>query len=117
MLTLILAAMDTVEAQQPTKIPRIGYLATRNIPTSTTPDPAADAFQQGLRELGYVQGKNILVEYRYAGGSSEDRIQDLVAETLRLKVDVLVSPAASVIRTAKQATKAIPIVMVITADP
>ena len=74
--TLILAAMDTVEAQQPTKMPRIGYLATRNSPTSTTPDPAADAFQQGLRDLGYVEGKNILVEYRYAGGSSEDRIQD-----------------------------------------
>ena len=92
LMLLILAAVHTVEAQQATKIPRIGYLATRNIPTSTTPDPAADAFQQGLRELGYVQGKNILVEYRYAGGTSEDRIQDLVAEIVQLKVDVLVSP-------------------------
>ena len=117
LMLLILAAVDTVEAQQATKIPRIGYLATRNIPTSTTPDPAADAFQQGLRELGYVQGKNILVEYRYARGTSEDRIQDLVAEIVQLKVDVLVSPATSVIRAAKQATKMIPIVMVITADP
>ena len=117
LMLLILAAVHTVEAQQATKIPRIGYLATRNIPTSTTPDPAADAFQQGLRELGYVQGKNILVEYRYAGGTSEDRIQDLVAEIIQLKVDVLVSPSTSVIRAAKQATKMIPIVMVITADP
>ena len=106
-----------VEAQQPAKIPRIAYLATRNTPTSATPDPAADAFQQGLRELGYVQGKNILVEYRYAGGTSEDRIQNIVAEVVQLKVDVLVSPATSVIRAAKQATKTTPIVMVITADP
>jgi putative ABC transport system substrate-binding protein len=117
LMLLILAAVHTVEAQQATKIPRIGYLATRNIPTSTTPDPAADAFQQGLRELGYVQGKNILVEYRYAGGTSEDRIQGLVAEIMQLKVDVLISPATSVIRAAKQATKVIPIVIVITADP
>jgi putative tryptophan/tyrosine transport system substrate-binding protein len=117
LMLLILAAVHTVEAQQSMKIPRIGYLATRNIPTSTTPDPAADAFQQGLRELGYVQGKNILVEYRYAGGTSEDRIQGLVAEIMQLKVDVLISPATSVIRAAKQATKVIPIVMVITADP
>ena len=116
LMLLILAAVHTVEAQQ-AKIPRIGYLVTRNIPTSTTPDPAADAFQQGLRELGYVQGKNILVEYRYAGGTSEDRIQGLVAEIMQLKVDVLVSPSTSVIRAAKQATKVIPIVMVITADP
>ena len=56
-------------------------------------------------DLGYVEGKNILVEYRYAGGTSEDRIQGLVAEIMQLKVDVLVSPATSVIRAAKQATK------------
>jgi putative ABC transport system substrate-binding protein len=65
----------------------------------------------------FIEGKNILVEYRYAGGTSEDRVQDLVAETVQLKVDVLASPATSVIRAAKQATKVIPIVMVITADP
>jgi len=122
MIICLLAAVllfnaSFVRAQQPAKIPRIGYLATRNIPTSTTPDPAADAFQQGLRELGYVQGKNILVEYRYAGGTSEDRIQYLLAEIVQLKVDVLVSPSTSVIRAAKQAMKMIPIVMVITADP
>ena len=73
--------------------------------------------KKGLLDLGYVEGKNILVEYRYAGGTSEDRIQGLVAEIMQLKVDVLVSPATSVIRAAKQATKVIPIVMVITADP
>ena len=64
-----------------------------------TPDPAVDAFQQGLRELGYVEGKNIIIAgIRYAGGTSEDRIQDLVAELVHLKVDVFVSPASSVIR-------------------
>lgn len=115
--TLFLGFSVSSQAQQAAKIPRIGYLATRNIPTSTTPDPAVVAFQQGLRDLGYVEGKNILVEYRYAGGTSENRVQDLVAETVQLKVDVLVSPATSVIRAAKQATKVIPIVMVITADP
>ena len=100
------------------KVPRIGYRAQRNPPpTPTTPDPAADAFQKGLLDLGYVEGKNILVEYRYARGTSEDRIQDLVAEIVQLKVDVLVSPSTSVIRAAKQATKMIPVVMVITADP
>src|SRR5262245_24106649 len=90
---MLFALSVSAEAQQPKKVPRIGYLATRNSPTSTTPDPAADAFQQGLRDLGYVEGKNILVEYRYAGGSSEERIQDLVTESVRLKMDVLVSPA------------------------
>jgi putative tryptophan/tyrosine transport system substrate-binding protein len=111
----LLAVAVTAEAQQP-KLARIGYLAQRNTPTPHTPDPAADAFQQGLRDLGYVEGKNILVEYRYAGGS-EDRLQALVAELVQLKVDVLVSPALQVIRAAKQATKTIPIVMVTTADP
>jgi putative ABC transport system substrate-binding protein len=117
LISLELALVHLAEAQPAAKIPKIAYLATRNIPTSTTPDPAADAFQQGLRELGYVQAKNILVEYRYAGGSSEERIQDLVTESVQLKVDVLVSPATSVIRAARQATKTIPIVMAITADP
>jgi putative tryptophan/tyrosine transport system substrate-binding protein len=117
LFVMILPCLHLAEAQQPTKVSRIGYLATRTPPTPMTHDPAVDAFQQGLRELGYVQGKNILVDYRYAGGTSEDRIQDLVAELVHLKVDVLVSPASSVIRLAKQATKTIPIVMVITADP
>jgi putative tryptophan/tyrosine transport system substrate-binding protein len=113
---MILPRPHVVEAQQPSKVPRIGYLAQRNTPTPATPDPAADAFQQGLRDLGYLEGKTILVEYRYAGGS-EDRLRALVAELVQLKVDVLVSPALPVIRAAKQATKTIPIIMVTTADP
>jgi putative ABC transport system substrate-binding protein len=104
------------EAQQPKKVPRIGYLAQRNKPTSTTPDPAADAFRQGLRELGYMEGKNIVVEYRYSEESGE-RLRDIVAELVQLKVVVLVSPALPAIYAAKQATKTIPIVMVTTEDP
>ncbi len=113
---MLLAFSFPAQAQQAQKIPRIGYLAQRKSPTSATPDPAADAFKQGLRELGYVEGKNILLEYRYAGGSA-DPLPGLVAELVQLKVDVLVSPVFPAIRAAKQATKTIPIVMVTTQDP
>jgi len=113
---MLLTLSFPVDAQQPQKIPRIGYLAQRNTPTPTTPDPAADAFQQGLRDLGYLEGKTILVEYRYAEGS-EDRLRALVAGLVQLKSEVIVSPTFQAIRVAKQATKAIPIVMVVTVDP
>ena len=102
------------EAQQPQKVPRIGYLSGRGDPS--TPDPLADAFRQGLRDLGYIEGKNILVEYRYAEGKL-DRIPSLVAELVQLKVDVLVSPTLPAIRAAKQTTKTIPIVMLTNVDP
>ena len=104
------------EAQQPGKIPRIGYLAQRNKPTPATPDPAAEAFRQGLRNVGYIDGKNIQVEYRYAEGS-EDRLIALVSELVQLKTEVIVSPTFQGIRAAKQTTKTIPIVMVVTVDP
>ena len=81
-----------------------------------TPDLNADAFQQGLRDLGYIEGKNILVEYRYLEGK-EDRNATLLAELLQLKVDVIVVISMSSIRAAKQATKTIPIVMVTNFDP
>src|SRR6266542_30106 len=113
---MLLTLSFPVDAQQTQKIPRSGYLAQRNTPTPTTPDPAADSFQQGLRDLGYLEGKTILVEYRYAEGS-EDRLRALVAELVQLKAEVIVSPTFQAIRVAKQATKAIPIVMVVTVDP
>jgi len=75
-----------------------------------------EAFRQGLRDLGYIDGKNVLVEYRYLEGKL-DRIPDLVAELMHLKVDVFVLTPLSAIRAAKQATKTIPIVMVVTQDP
>ena len=74
------------------------------------------AFQQGLRDLGYIEGKNILIDYRYAEGKA-DRIPSLVAELVQLKVDVLVVGSPGAVQEAKQATKTIPIVMVITQDP
>jgi ABC-type uncharacterized transport system substrate-binding protein len=116
LFVMILLCLHIAEAQQPTKMPRIGYLAQRNAPTPTTPDPAADAFRQGLRDLGYVEGKTILVDYRYAAGS-EDRLRALVDELVQLRVEVIVSPTFQGISAAKQATKAIPIVMVVTVDP
>src|SRR5215813_11166463 len=101
------------EAQQPTKIRRIGYVSGSGPVTS---DPRFDALRQGLRDLGYIEGKNILLEYRYAEGK-QDPIPSLVAELVQLEVDVLVSPSLPAVRAAKQATKTIPIVMVFNADP
>ena len=102
------------EAQQPKKVPRIGYLSGAGDPSN--PGPNVEAFRRGLQELGYIEGKNILVEYRYIEGK-RDRVPSLVAELVQLKVDVLVSPNLPAIRAAKQATKTIPIVMVINWDP
>jgi hypothetical protein len=65
---LLLAPGFPAQAQEPTKIPRIGFLSGRRNPTPTMPDPNASAFRQGLRELGYTEGKNMVIEYRYAGG-------------------------------------------------
>ena len=113
---LLFALSVPVEAQQPGKIPRIGFVSGRGEPTPTNPDSRADAFRQGLRDLGYIEGHNILVEYRYAEGKL-DRHRAIVAELVQLRIDVLVSGAGPAIRAAKQATKMIPIVMVITEDP
>jgi putative ABC transport system substrate-binding protein len=102
------------DAQQQAKIPRIGYL--RVVGEPSIPGRNVDAFLQGLKDLGYVEGRNILIEFRYAEGK-RDRIPGLVADLAQLKVDVLVSPDPQAIRAAKQATKTIPIVMVINQDP
>ena len=114
-LSAILFALSlSAQAQQPGKVPRIGYLSGSGDPS--TPNPYIEAFRRGLRDLGYTEGKNIQVEYRYAEGM-EDRLPSLIAELVQLKVDVLVSPTPTAIRAAKQATKTIPIVMVTTVDP
>jgi ABC-type uncharacterized transport system substrate-binding protein len=108
---LLLAPCSPVQAQQPTKIPRIGFLGPAG------PDePSTVAFRRGLRDLGYVEGKNILFEGRYLEGAL-DRIPSLVAELVHLKVDVLVLVNTPAIRAAKQATSTIPIVMVVATDP
>jgi ABC-type uncharacterized transport system substrate-binding protein len=112
---LVAAALHTfaviTEAQQPAKVPRIGYIA----PTGPENTNYA-AFLRGLRDLGYIEGKNILVEYRSMEGN-RDRIPSLMAELVQLKVDILVSPNAPTILAAKQATRTIAIVMVVNTDP
>ena len=111
---VLFALCCSVDAQQPAKIPRIGYISGTG--DASNPGPNVEAFRQGLRDLGYVEEKNILIEYRYVEGNV-DRIPSLVAELVQLKVDVLVSPNTPVIRAAKQATETIPIVMVTNVDP
>jgi putative ABC transport system substrate-binding protein len=101
------------EAQQPKKVPRIGFL---NAPPTASISARVAAFQQGLRELGYVEGKNIVIEYRWAEGKAE-RVPDLAAELVRLKVDVIVSSGPTSTHAAKKATSTIPIVMAFDDDP
>jgi putative ABC transport system substrate-binding protein len=112
--TLLVTAVTLAEAQQPTKIPRIGYVSGTGDPSN--PGPYVEALRQGLRDLGYIEGKNIAIEYRGAEGKL-DRVPSLVAELVQLKVDVLVVPIPGAIRAAKQATKTISIVMVAGVDP
>ena len=110
---LLFALCASAEAQQPTKIPRIGYLSGGS-PSAVS--ARTEAFRQGLRELGYVEGKNIVIEYRYAEGKL-DRLPALAAELVRLKVDVIVTGGATATRAAKEATTTIPIVMTQDGDP
>jgi putative ABC transport system substrate-binding protein len=111
---MLFALCLPAEAQQPAKIPRIGYVSGSG--DLKTPGPLVEGFRQGLRDLGYIEGKNILVEYRYTE-ERLDPVPGLVAELVQLKVDVLVATFTAAIRAAKQATKTIPIVMVSPTDP
>src|SRR4029450_5550369 len=110
---LFLVTGTFAEAQQPGKVPRIGVLVSASASASVS---RIHAFQQGLRELGYIEGKNIIVEYRYAEGMP-DRLPELVAELVRLKVDVLVTDTSRAIDAAKNATKTIPVVFTAPTDP
>lgn len=100
----LLAAPLAVDAQQAGKISRIGFLFFG----SPAPSRELDAFRQGLREHGYIEGQNIAVEYRFASGEVE-RLPELAAELVRLKVDVIVTPGTPPSLAAKQATSTIPI--------
>jgi len=100
------------QSQQPTKVTRIGYL----VGPSSASTARYEAFRQGLRELGYVEGKNIVIEWRSSEGN-RDRQRALVAELVGLKVDVIVAVGAGDVRIAKDATATIPIVMVQGGDP
>ena len=112
-LLLILGALGAgaiAQAQKPAKVPRIGLLS------GGLRGPTLEAFRQGLRELGYIEGQNIIIEYRFAQGK-EDRLLDLAAELVRLKVDVIVTPSTLEALAAQQATRAIPVVMAASSDP
>ena len=114
--TVFLATIPLAGAQQPGKIARIGYVSSSGTATSDLSFAALRQLRQGLRDLGHIEGKNILFEYRSAEGES-DRIPGFVAELVRLKVDVLFCPNLPAIDAAKQETKTIPIVIVSNVDP
>jgi putative ABC transport system substrate-binding protein len=101
--------------QQPGKVYRIGYLSLAQAPAPKAA-PYIDEFRQGLREVGYEEGKNLLVEWRWAGGNAA-RLPELAADLVRLKVDLIVAATSSPALSAREATSTIPIVMVSVGDP
>ena len=111
--TVLLTTAFSAEAQQPTKIPRIGFLSVTSLSTISA---RIEALRQGLRELGYVEGKNIVIELRSAEGKL-DRLPALAAELVRLKVNIIVTAGGQATRAAKEATSTIPIIMTNDADP
>jgi putative ABC transport system substrate-binding protein len=112
-VALLFAYSFSVQAQQRGKVPRIGFLSAT---TPSTISARTEAFRNGLRELGYVEGKTIVIEFRYAEGKVE-RLPALAAELVGLKVDAIVTAGPTVTRPAKQATSTIPIVMTFDDDP
>lgn len=109
LVLVLLAAPFPAEAQPAGKVPRIGFLANVR-------SPATEAFQKGLQDLGYVEGQNILVEWRLAEGRFE-RLPELAAELVRLNVDVIVAPGSPYVNPAKNVTTTIPIVFALVPDP
>jgi len=112
-VTVLLVVADIAEAQQPKKIPRIGYLAGASHAAIAF---RLEAFRQGLRELGYLEGKNIGIEYRYSEGNFR-RQKELAFELARANVDVIVTSGPASTRAAKEATATIPIIMTFDSDP
>ena len=110
---IVFAVCTPAEAQQQTKVPRIGLLSTVS---SSSIAGRLEAFRQGLHDLGYVEGKNISIEQRSAEGKL-DRVRELVAELMRLRVDVIVTTGPTSTRAAKEATVTLPIVMGFDTDP
>ena len=110
---MILGLCVSAEAQQSGKVSRIGFLAGASASFNSA---QIKVFLQGLRELGYVEGKNIVIEYRYADGNL-DQLPDLVADLVRLKVDLIVTNSSPGVLAAKKATRTVPIVFVSIGDP
>jgi putative tryptophan/tyrosine transport system substrate-binding protein len=114
-VVVLLAAVSIADAQQPKKVPRIGFLSAFS---SFSDRERIEAFRQGLRELGYVEGQNVFVEYRYAGGKADESPAKLAAELVSLKLDLIVAGGGSgLARAVKGATKTIPIVITGGSDP
>jgi putative ABC transport system substrate-binding protein len=111
---VLLAVAVIAEAQQPAKIPRIGFLDSSTASGSAV---LVDAFRQELSKLGWIEGKNITIEYRFAEGKGADRLQEHAADLLRLKVDVIVGTSPGSALAAKKATTTIPIVVTSAGDP
>ena len=109
----VLAASLAAKAQQPGKTYRLGYLST---PTRQSVERVVEALLRKLRELGWVEGQNLIIEYRWAEGNVE-RLPELAAELVRLKVDIIVAPAGSAALAARNATRTIPIVTIFAGDP
>jgi len=109
----LLAAPLAASAQQPAKVPRIGFLGTSS---PSLEAHLVEAFRQKLRDLGYIEGQNIAIEYRWAEGQ-DDRLPDLVAELIRLKADVIVTTGTPGTLAATRTTKTIPIVMASSGNP
>ena len=110
---VLLAFTVPARAQQPTKVPRIGYLTAQ---TSSGELPRIDAFRQGLRALGYIEGQNIAIDFRFTDGKLE-RLPEVAAELVRLKVDVLIAISTNAAQAAKRATSTIPIFFMGVSDP
>ena len=110
---MLLAPCASGEAQKPPKVQRIGYLTANS---SSVEMPRVNAFRQGLRALGHVEGQNIVIEYRFTDGKF-DRLPDLAAELVRIKVDVLVANTTNAALAAKNATRTIPIFFIGVSDP
>ena len=114
LIGLVLASVHPAEAQQPTgKVKRIGFMATGSVSSDRN---RIDTFRRGLHDLGYIEEKNIAIEYRYAEGKP-DRLPGLATELVRLKVDVIVVSVGTSAKAAKNATQVVPIVMTSVSDP
>src|SRR5882672_11327673 len=112
-VVVLLAVAVIAEAQQPSKVPKIGFLVG---PSRSFCASRMESLQQGLHSLGYIEGKNIVIEYRYAEGKA-DRLPTLAAELVGLNVDVIVTSATPSVLAAKKATSTIPVVFVSVTDP
>jgi putative ABC transport system substrate-binding protein len=111
---LLFALCSSAQAQQPGKVYRIGYLTARS---AASERPRIAAFQQALQELGYAEGKNLVIELRREAAGQRERLRELAAELIRLSVNVIVVTSGSLVPIAKEATTTIPIVFTVHADP